>query len=162
MTRRDEDLLRQERLIQPADAITMLQAEHRRILKLFQWYATTSDLGLQPRIVLALCVALEVYLQLEDQVFYPAVAEATPHAASTLVATGLEAHSQIEVAIEELRGLTVGAAAFAVTFDTLRRLVAQHIAYEARQLLPHAEMVLADQLEDLRDEMQDLKEELLG
>src|SRR5262245_41059310 len=161
MTRREEDLLRQERLIQPADAMTMLQAEHRRIRKLFQCYATTSDPGLQPRIVLALLVALEVVIHLEDQVFYPAFVEATPHTARALLATGLCGPSQIEVAIGDVRGPAVASAALATAFDALDRLVAQHIAYEERQLLPHAEVVLADQLEDLRDEMEDLKEDLL-
>ena len=162
MTRRHEDLLQQARLIQPADAMAMLQADHRRIHKLFQWYTTTHDQGMQPRIVLALLVALEVYIQLEDHMFYPALAEATPRAAHGLVETGLEAHTQIEVAIEALRGLAVNAAAFAATFHALRLMVEQHIAYEERQLLPHAEVVLAGQLEDLRDEMQAVKEDLLG
>jgi hypothetical protein len=142
--------------------MTMLQAEHRRIRKLFQWYAATSDPELQHRIVLALLVALEVVIQLEDQVFYPAFVEATPHTAHALVATGLEAHSQIEVAIEEVRGLAVASAAFATAFDVLRSLGEQHIAHAERQLLPHAEVALAGQLEDLRDEMEDLKEDLLG
>jgi hypothetical protein len=162
MTRRHEDLLQQERLIQPADAIAMLQADHRRIHKLFQWYATTHDPVMKPRIALALLVALEVYIQLEDHVFYPALAEATPRAADALVGTGLEAHTQIEVAIEELRGLAVDSTAFEATFHALRLMVEQHIAHEERQLLPHAEVALAGQLEDLRDEMQALKDDLLG
>lgn len=162
MTQRNDDLLRPESLIQPADAITMLQAEHRRIDKLLQWYAATTDPGLQARIALALFVALEVTIHLEAQVFYPALAEVTPPTVHALVATGLETHSEIEVAIEELRGLAVASAAFTTTFATLRHLVDQHRVHAERQLLPHAEVALAGQLEDLRDEMQDLKDDLLG
>jgi hemerythrin HHE cation binding domain-containing protein len=144
MTRREEDVLRQERLIQPADAMGMLHADHRRIHKLFQWYATTNDPARQSRSVLALVVALEVSIQLEDHVFYPALAEATPHAVHVLLETGLDAHTQIEVAIEERRGCADDAA-FTATFHALRRLVDQHLAYAAQQLLLYAAVALADQ-----------------
>jgi len=156
------DLLQQASLIQSADAIEMLKADHRRIHKLFQSYEATHEPAMQHQIAMALFVALEVHMQVEETVFYPAFAEETTLAGYVLVDTSVEDHEQIEVCIEELQGLEAGSEAFEATFQALRLMVEQHSQHEERQLFPQAEVALAAQLEDLRDEMQDLKDLLLG
>jgi hypothetical protein len=156
------DLLQQASLIQPADALEMLKADHRRVHKLFQAYEATHEPAMQHQIAIALFVALELHRHVEEHVFYPAFAEATTRAGHTLVDTSLEAHEQIEVCLEELQGLEAGSEAFEATFHALRLMVDQHIQHEERQLFPQAAVALAAQLEDLRDEMQDLKDLLLG
>jgi hypothetical protein len=156
------DLLQHASLIQPADAIELLKADHRRVHKLFQAYEATDELAMQHEIAMALFVALEVHMHVEEHVFYPALAEATTHAGYALVATSLEAHEQIEVCLEELQGLEADAEAFAAQFQALRLMVDQHIQHEEHQLFPQAEVALAAQLEDLRDAMQALKDQLLG
>ena len=162
MTIRNNDIMQHENLVQPADAIEMLKADHRRVHKLFQHYEATHEPAMKHRIAMALFVALELHTQLEDRVFYPAFAEATNRAGQALVATSLEDHEQIEVCLEELRGLEVDSAAFEAQFHALRLTVEQHMYNEERQLFPQAEVALAEQLVDLRDEMQDIKEQLLG
>jgi len=157
-----DDLLQHESLIQPADAIEMLKADHRRVHKLFQSYEATNEPAMQQRIAMALFVALELHTQLEETVFYPAFAEATNRTGHALVDTSLEDHEQIEVCIEELRGLEVDSEAFEAQFHALRLTVEQHVQHEEGQLFPQAEVALAEQLEDLRDEMQDIKDHLLG
>ena len=156
------DLLQQASLIQPADAIEMLKADHRRVHKLFQAYEATNEPALQHEIAMALFVALELHMQVEETVFYPAFAEAATRAEHALVATSLEDHEQIEVCIEALQGLEADAETFAVEFHALRLMVDQHIQHEERQLFPQAEVALAEQVEELRDEMQDLKDLLLS
>ena len=157
-----DDLLQHESLVQPADAIEMLKADHRRVHKLFQSYEATNEPAMKSRIAMALFVALELHTQVEEQVFYPAFAEETNRAGHALVDTSLEDHEQIEVCIEELRGLEADSEAFAAKFHALRLTVEQHVQHEERQLFPQAEVALAEQLEDLRDEMQDIKDLLLG
>jgi len=157
-----DDLLQHESLIQPADAIEMLKADHRRVHKLFQSYAATNEPAMKHRIVMALFVALELHMQVEETVFYPAFAEETNSAGHALVDTSLEDHEQIEVCIEELRGLEADSEAFEAKFHALRLTVEQHVQHEEHQLFPQAEVALAEQLEDLRDEMQDIKDQLLG
>jgi hypothetical protein len=65
------DLLQHASLVQPADAIEMLKADHRRVHKLFQSYEATNEPAMQQRIAMALFVALELYMQVEETVFYP-------------------------------------------------------------------------------------------
>jgi len=157
-----DDLLQHESLVQPADAIEMLKADHRRVHKLFQQYEATNEPDMKQRIAMALFVALALHTQVEEHVFYQAFAEATNRAGQALVDTSLEDHEQIEVLVEELRGLEADAAAFEAKFHALRLTVEQHVQHEERQMFPQAEVALAEQLEDLRDEMQDIKEQLLG
>jgi iron-sulfur cluster repair protein YtfE (RIC family) len=92
-------------LIQPADAIEMLKADHRRVRALFQRYDETDDQTMKQGIIAELFVELELHTQLEETVFYPAFADETNREGQELVEASLEAHEEIDVLVEELRGL---------------------------------------------------------
>ena len=149
-------------LIQPADAIEMLKADHRRVRALFQRYDETDDQTMKQRIMVELFVELELHTQLEATVFYPAFADETNREGQELVAASLEAHEEIDVLVEELRGLEADQEAFAAKFQELHAKVEQHVQDEESQMFPQAEQELEEQLEDLRDEMQEIKEQLLA
>jgi hemerythrin superfamily protein len=149
-------------LIQPADAIEMLKADHRRVRALFQRYNETDDQAMRQGIVAELFVELELHTQLEETVFYPAFADETNQQGQDLVAASLEDHEEIDVLVEELRGLEADQEVFAAKFQELRTKVEQHVQEEESQMFPQAEQVLEEQLEELRDEMQEIKEHLLA
>jgi hemerythrin-like domain-containing protein len=153
---------RHNNLIQPADAIEMLKADHRRVRALFRRYDDTDDQAMRQGIVAELFVELELHTQLEETVFYPAFADETNQEGQELVTASLEDHEDIDVLVEELRGLEADQEVFAAKFQELRTKVEQHVQEEESQLFPQAEQVLAEQLEDLRDEMQEIKEHLLA
>ena len=153
---------RYNNLIQPADAIEMLKADHRRVRALFQRYNEADDQAMRQGIVAELFVELELHTQLEETVFYPAFADETNQEGQDLVAASLEDHEEIDVLVEELRGLEADQEAFAAKFQELRTKVEQHVQEEESQMFPQAEQVLEEQLEELRDEMQEIKEHLLA
>jgi hemerythrin-like domain-containing protein len=153
---------RHNNLIQPADAIEMLKADHRRVRALFQRYDETDDQAMRQGIVAELFVELELHTQLEETVFYPAFADETNQEGQELVAASLEDHEDIDVLVEELRGLEADQEAFAAKFQVLRAKVEQHVQDEESQMFPQAEQALEEQLEELRDEMQEIKEHLLA
>jgi hemerythrin-like domain-containing protein len=153
---------RHNNLIQPADAIEMLKADHRRVRALFQRYDETDDQAMRQGIVAELFVELELHTQLEETVFYPAFADETNQEGQELVATSLEDHEDIDVLVEELRGLEADQEAFTAKFQVLRTKVEQHVQEEESQMFPQAEQALEEQLEELRDEMQEIKEHLLA
>jgi iron-sulfur cluster repair protein YtfE (RIC family) len=153
---------RYNNLIQPADAIEMLKADHRRVRALFQRYNETDDQAMRQGIVAELFVELELHTQLEETVFYPAFADETNQQGQDLVAASLEDHEEIDVLVEELRGLEADQEAFAAKFQELRTKVEQHVQEEESQMFPQAEQALQEQLEELRDEMQEIKEHLLA
>jgi iron-sulfur cluster repair protein YtfE (RIC family) len=113
-------------------------------------------------IVAELFVELELHTQLEETVFYPAFADETNQEGQELVAASLEDHEDIDVLVEELRGLEADQEAFAAKFQVLRAKVEQHVQDEESQMFPQAEQALEEQLEELRDEMQEIKEHLLA
>jgi iron-sulfur cluster repair protein YtfE (RIC family) len=156
------DSSRHHNLILPADAIEMLKADHRRVRTLLQRYAETDDQARKQGIVEELFVELELHTQLEEAVFYPAFADATDLQGQELVEASLEAHEEIDVLVEELRGLEADQEEFAAKFQELRTKVEQHVQDEESRMFPQAEQELQDQLEDLRDEMQEIKEQLLA
>jgi iron-sulfur cluster repair protein YtfE (RIC family) len=149
-------------LIQPADAIEMLKADHRRVRALFQRYDETDDQAMKQGIVREIFVELELHMQLEETVFYPAFEDETNGEGQELVQASLEAHEEVDVLVEELRGLEDDHEAFATKFQELRTKVEQHVQEEERKMFPQAEQELEEQLEDLRDEMQEVKEQLLA
>ena len=157
----NNDSARHSNLVQPADAIEMLKADHRWMRALFQRYDETDDQAMKQEIVAELFVELELHTQLEETVFYPAFADETNREGQELVEASLEAHEEVEVLVEELRGLEADQEAFAAKFQELRTKVEQHVQAEESQMFPQAEQELEKQLEDLRDEMQEIKEQLL-
>jgi hemerythrin superfamily protein len=158
----NDGTFRHNNLIQPADAIEMLKADHRRVRALFQRYDETDDQGMRQGIVAELFVELELHTQLEESVFYPAFADESNQEGQELVAASLEDHEDIDVLVEELRGLEADQEAFAAKFPELRTKVEQHVQDEESQMFPQAEQALEEQLEELRDEMQEIKEHLLA
>jgi hemerythrin superfamily protein len=158
----NDGTFRHNNLIQPADAIEMLKADHRRVRALFQRYDETDDQGMRQGIVAELFVELELHTQLEESVFYPAFADESNQEGQELVAASLEDHEDIDVLVEELRGLEADQEAFAAKFQELRTKVEQHVQDEESQMFPQAEQALGEQLEELRDEMQEIKEHLLA
>jgi iron-sulfur cluster repair protein YtfE (RIC family) len=119
----NDGTFRHNNLIQPADAIEMLKADHRRVRALFQRYDETDDQGMRQGIVAELFVELELHTQLEESVFYPAFADESNQEGQELVAASLEDHEDIDVLVEELRGLEADQEAFAAKFQELRAKV---------------------------------------
>jgi hemerythrin-like domain-containing protein len=158
----NDDTTRYHNLVQPADAIEMLKADHRRVRALFQRYDGTDDQAMKQGIMAELFVELELHTQLEEAVFYPAFADETNREGQELVEASLEAHEEIDVLVEELRGLEADQEAFAAKFQALRTKVEQHVQDEESQMFPQAEQELQEQLEELRDEMQEIKDQLLA
>src|SRR5437762_169501 len=101
----NDDTMRHYNLVQPGDAIEMLKADHRRVRALFQRYEAIDDQAMKQEIMAALFVELELHTQLEEAVFYPAFADETDREGQELVETSLEVHEEIDVLVEELRGL---------------------------------------------------------
>ena len=62
--------------------------------------------------------------------------------------------------MSELQGIDLDEAEFEVKFHELMRIVREHVAEEENEMFPEAQVILADQLEDLMDQMVELKHHL--
>lgn len=60
-----------------ANAIELLQSGHREIEQAFEQFQQPADASRRQELVTCLCRALEVQMRIEEEIFYPAVLEAT-------------------------------------------------------------------------------------
>jgi hemerythrin superfamily protein len=146
---------------QPEDAFDMLRADHQKVRDLFQNYEEARDQKTKREIANQVFVELETHAQLEENVFYPAFKQEADQEGKQLVAESLEEHQMVRELIEELRELNDDDEAFDAKFYELIENVEHHVEEEESEMLPEAELVLAEQAEELMDEMQEVKKRLL-
>jgi hemerythrin superfamily protein len=146
---------------QPEDAIEMIIADHQKVRELFQDYEEAQDQKAKRKIAQQVFVELETHAQLEENVFYPAFRQEADQEGKQLVTESLQEHQTVKNLIEELRDLDSDDEVFDAKFHELMENVEHHVEEEESEMLPKAEMALAEQAEELMDEMQELKKQLL-
>jgi hemerythrin superfamily protein len=61
----------------PADAVTLLKADHRQVEQWFEAFEKTKSDTRKQDLATKICTALTVHTQIEEEIFYPAFLEAT-------------------------------------------------------------------------------------
>ena len=145
----------------PADAIAMLKADHQRIRELCAHYEATTNPDAQWTIAEDVLGALDVHAQLEEQVFYPAVADQSDEG-ERLAQGSLEEHQILKHLMQELRGMGPHVPGFDAKFRDLIQNVADHVADEEAALFPFAEVTLQDDLGALLAAMRAFKAQILA
>jgi hemerythrin-like domain-containing protein len=124
-------------------------------------YENAQDQKARRKIAQQVFVELETHAQLEENVFYPAFRQEADQVGKQLVAESLQEHQRVKDLIEELRELGSDDETFDAKFHELMENVEHHVEEEESEMLPEAEMALAEQAEELMDEMQEVKRQLL-
>ncbi len=143
-------------------ATTMIRDDHAAVMVLF--HKVTPDLeapALNAR-ARAICTALEIHAQIEEEIFYPALRAAGVQ--SPALDHSVADHDKMRELIARVRAEETGSAQS--TRDALNALinaVMHHVADEETQVLPAAERFLGPQrLEALGGQMRKRKLELMG
>jgi len=144
----------------PPDAIALLKSDHRKVKNLFARYESAGAFTTKQVIAEQVFTELELHTHLEEHLFYPAYAAQTGKDGTHLVADSRLAHEHVKELLIELRGIDLDEATFEATFHELMATVRDHLAEEENELFPEAQILLADQLADLRDHMVALKHHL--
>ena len=126
-------------------ATDMIRADHTRVLAAFHRYAPDLSAREKRGIVDAICLALDVHAQIEEEIFYPALQALDPE----IVAKSLPEHAEVKRLVLALRGMAASDAAFDATVMDLMRKVIHHVADEETTLLPDAERQMPDRLGEL-------------
>ena len=131
-------------------ATDTIRADHTRVMALFHRYHIDASPRAKRALANAVCLALEVHAQLEEEIFYPALRAAD----SSLVREQLEPeHEEMRRLIAALRRMAPASEQYDATFMELMRVVIHHVADEETILLTHAESVLGDALLTLGRQM---------
>jgi len=129
----------------------MIRLDHTHVTALLHRYRANSSAARKHALARNACLALEVHAQLEEEIFYPAMARAVGE--SEVLAKSKPEHDEMRRYIAQLRGMSPESAEFDDTFFALMRGVLHHVADEETTLLPQAERALAGQLGDLGQQM---------
>ena len=131
-------------------ATEMIRADHTRVLAVFHRYHIDAAPRAKRALANAICLALEVHAQLEEEIFYPALRAAD----SSLVEEQLEPeHEEMRRLIAALRAMAPTSEQYDATFMELMRVVMHHVADEETILLTHAESVMGERLQTLGRQM---------
>lgn len=145
-------------------ATTMLRMDHSHVLTLFHRFKPATSPGKKRALVANACLALEVHAHLEEEFFYPALR--TVLDGDTVLQKSGPEHDEMRRLIAELRDLATDrepleGTAFDDKFMALMRVVIHHVADEETRLLPAAERLLSDRLDELGAAMLKRRLELL-
>jgi hypothetical protein len=139
---------------------SMIRLDHMHVLAAFHRYHAGSPWWRKRAIVNSACAALEIHAQLEEEVFYPALAGVL-NEDETLGKSRPE-HDEMRATINKLRATGHEDAAYDALFHELMREVMHHIADEETVLLPAAERALKSQLRPLGARMTRRRLQLVG
>jgi hemerythrin superfamily protein len=129
----------------------MIRMDHSHAMMTAHKFTADASPERKRAVVSAVCLALEIHAQLEEEIFYPAMRE-VDGANEALVKAGSE-HEEMRRMIGELRAMQPTDAAYDQRFMELMRDVMHHVADEESLLLPSAERLLADRLSELGAQM---------
>ncbi len=129
----------------------MIRMDHTHVLATFHQYEADTSPNTKQALVNTVCLALEIHAQLEEEIFYSAMRHAQPDNA-VLQKSGPE-HDAIKQLIAQLRAMEPTDTSYDGTFMQLMREVMHHVADEETSLLPEAELLLADKLNELGAQM---------
>lgn len=137
----------------------MIRLDHTHVLTAFHQYEVGASERVKKGLVDNVCLALEIHAQLEEEIFYPAMRLV---ADNEILRKSTPEHDEMRGLISRLRNMPVKDPAYDDTFFDLIRHVMHHVADEETQLLPAAERLIPEQLNELGARMTRRRLELAG
>ena len=123
-------------LIAYDDAVDLLDADHVAVKKMFTEFSAMCEKNspaAEKRILaLAICKALTVHSQIEEEIFYPKVREAIGEEA--LMDIALEEHAEAKAVIARIEGMKATDPACDATVKQLGKLIDRHVMEEREQI----------------------------
>jgi hemerythrin superfamily protein len=129
----------------------MIRMDHSHVTMTAHKFTADAPPDRKRAVVQAVCLALDIHAQLEEEIFYPALREVD--GGNEVLARAKPEHDEMRRLIGELRGMEPTDAAYESCFHELMRDVLHHVADEETVLLPAAERLLGDRLSALGAQM---------
>ncbi|MGE0228802.1 MAG: hemerythrin domain-containing protein [Dehalococcoidia bacterium] len=144
------------------DPIALLKEDHEKVKSLFDEFEQTSNKRSQQRIIREAILELDVHAGIEEEIFYPAYAEAAKESEDEeIILEAEEEHHVVHLLIGELRDTSEMNDRVAAKFTVLAENVRHHIEEEESEMLPKAQELLGDRLQELGEQMTQRKRELM-
>ena len=141
------------------NAITLLEADHRKVKKLLNELESTTERGVKTRSELFATIKGELTLHeiVEEEIFYPEL-KAHPKA-EDIVLEGLEEHHVVDLLMGELEALDVSDETWGAKATVMKENIEHHIEEEEGEMFPQARQVFdSAELDDLGSRMEARKQ----
>lgn len=151
-----------------ADAIELLEADHRAVEALFGDYAQLSAHkaggGKRKALAEAICLAVAIHMRLEEEVFYPPLREALRD--DDLLDEADGEHAGAKELVGQVLSMRPGDELYDAKVTVLCEYIARHVRHEREELFPRARKsgvdlaALGERLRERRRELQSVPEAL--
>ncbi len=145
------------------DALLLLTADHNRVRGLFSRFKTAheaQDTTTMATLGETILRELDVHTEIEEEVFYPAIRQASEELEEG-VAEGIEEHHVVKVLASEIRALSVEDETWSAKMTVLIENVEHHAGEEESEIFPDAATALGEaDLAELGDRLEAKKAEL--
>jgi hemerythrin superfamily protein len=145
----------------PTSAVEVLKRDHDEVEKLFDQYEDAKDESnaeLKAQIVAAVCKALTIHAQIEEEIFYPAMRRGEDDAQDLVDEAAVE-HQTVKALVAELEGASPDDDLYDAKVKVLSEYVKHHVKEEEGEMFPLARKSDLD-LEALGTELLARKEAL--
>jgi hemerythrin superfamily protein len=126
---------------QPAKAISLLKADHKRVRKLFREYdkySRKADLDGQSTLANEICMELLIHSKIEEEMFYPA---ARAYLADPIVNEAEVEHASAAALIAQIQTTNPEDEKFDAKVKVLREYIEHHIREEEREIFPRLKKI---------------------
>jgi hemerythrin-like domain-containing protein len=147
------------------DAVTLIKLDHKRIQGLFSDFEKAGERAYKTkqRLVDRMNQELEVHTEIEEELFYPRLAERAAKQGEKLIHVAEEEHHVARVILGELRDMEPRDEQYDAKVIVLMENVRHHIQEEESQLLPQAQRLMGKEgLTELGAQLASRKQELMG
>jgi len=141
------------------DAVALLVADHVAVSQLFAEYDKALPSAEKKALVAQLCTALRVHVQIEEELFYPAIEAML--ADPMLVPEARLEHTGVKNLIAQLEGVEPDGVMYDAKVKVLGEYVRHHVKEEQTEMFPQASKTSLN-LVELGERMAARREELLA
>ncbi len=134
-------------------ATDLLKKQHREVKALFR-QAKKADADGRREILDQIAENLEHHMHIEEDVFYPAVAELATKKTEEMIPEAYEEHHVVQLVLAEFPNLDPEDERFEAKMTVLEELIQHHVDEEEGEMFKIAEKLGAERLEELGDEME--------
>jgi hemerythrin superfamily protein len=128
------------------DAVDLLDADHKAVKKLFIDYNALCEDGApaseKETLAQLICQELTVHSQIEEEIFYPKVREATGD--DDLMDEALDEHAEAKETIARIQNMDATDEDYDSTVQALGKLIDQHVLEEREQMFLEARYAALD------------------
>jgi len=135
-------------------ATELLKRQHREVKKLFRETKKQSAATARRSGMNEIAEKLGAHMEIEEQIFYPAVAEIGTKKTEEMVPEAYEEHHVARLVIEELPQVDPEDERWEAKMTVLEELIEHHVEEEESEMFKVAEKLGAERLAELCEELQ--------